>query len=483
MKKPLILAVLFFTVTFQALAATDTSDWYSFTGQSAVHRFTIKFPTDWQVFTLDDDRQGIAPKGFKGEEYPVTVQEFEGQSYAQVINYFLENGEELEVEDEIITAPREDLPSKTVIYRADQGDVQREFRLFKRGSLIVAIGRSGEYSDIASAILDSFSFEDEWYQYIDQGEQYSFIFPGAYELKVTNEGAEILDESPFFAVQKYANTTIEEVAEAAVESGQQYLEQTSMTFHGYSKVIEAKYEDDKTDKTFSRIFIEMGNDSYGLTNINLEENFPHSDYYDQYVVEILESFEFFGGGSSVGGDYKNFKDVPDSHPNAPVINELFETGVINGYADGSFKPNGKINRAELTKMIVASQTEPDPKKYKNCFSDVKTEWHAPYICYASEQGWVEGYADGSFRPGDSTNRVEALKIILEVLFDKIPEGKASGKVPDDLDLESWYGKYFIYAWNNDLLDLQHMANNNYQPSAHISRKEVAETIYRSLNLK
>ncbi len=86
-----------------------------------------------------------------------------------------------------------------------------------------------------------------------------------------------------------------------------------------------------------------------------------------------------------------FADVPETDPNAVAIDFLQESEVIKGYEDGSFKPEGEINRAELMKILVEAQgVTPDPEEYKDCFTDIKDEWFAPYVCYAKEMEWVSG---------------------------------------------------------------------------------------------
>ena len=107
----------------------------------------------------------------------------------------------------------------------------------------------------------------------------------------------------------------------------------------------------------------------------------------------------------------NFPDVPTSNQNAVAIDYLAEVGTISGYSDGTFKPTAEINRAELMKILVGSPFDLDPQIHKDCFPDVKSEWFAPYVCYAKKKGWVSGYPDGSFQPANKVNRAEGLKMI------------------------------------------------------------------------
>ncbi|MFH1284394.1 MAG: trypsin-like peptidase domain-containing protein [Candidatus Peregrinibacteria bacterium] len=184
-----------------------------------------------------------------------------------------------------------------------------------------------------------------------------------------------------------------------------------------------------------------------------------------------------------------FSDIDVYHPNFIAIDSLKSIGVINGYPDGTFKAEGEINRAELTKMVVEMIAGTPSPTYNSCFSDVKTEWFAPYICYAQAAGWVNGYPDGTFKPASNTNRVEAIKIILNAYFDgeeNIPQSEGTINMPLDADPMAWYYNFLEFAITNDLVDLQHIthyltSSYNYNGSGNMTRKEVAEMIYRVLS--
>ena len=81
-----------------------------------------------------------------------------------------------------------------------------------------------------------------------------------------------------------------------------------------------------------------------------------------------------------------FEDVSYLHPNYDSISSLVDWGIFEGYSDGTFKPDWKINRAELLKIFISGQgIEPSADLYNNCFTDVKSEWFAKYICYAKSK--------------------------------------------------------------------------------------------------
>lgn len=116
----------------------------------------------------------------------------------------------------------------------------------------------------------------------------------------------------------------------------------------------------------------------------------------------------------------SFSDVSTSHPNSDAIQGLQEKGVINGYADGSFKPDATINRAEFLKIVLEARGF-DPSVQTNCFPDVRDEWFAKYICYGKKESIISGYPDGTYKPEQEVSFVEAGKI-LTLAFDQQTQG-------------------------------------------------------------
>ncbi len=173
-----------------------------------------------------------------------------------------------------------------------------------------------------------------------------------------------------------------------------------------------------------------------------------------------------------------FSDVVNN-PNKEAIEFLYQNGIISGYDDGSFQPAKSINRAELLKILVEAKTEtPKVEDYNNCFPDVKNEWFAPYICYAKSQKWIEGYPDGSFRPGLLVNKAEAIKMLINT--QNIPIDTINGWVFDDIDNNEWYAPFIQTAKNKGLIST---SNFIYGIGNYMSRGEISENLFRSLIIK
>lgn len=156
-----------------------------------------------------------------------------------------------------------------------------------------------------------------------------------------------------------------------------------------------------------------------------------------------------------------FSDVTQDSINVDAIQTLKDEGVIEGYGDGTYKPGQKINRAEFTKIVMGPIIE--DMTQKNCFPDVKDEWFAPYVCEAKNLNVIEGYPDGEFKPGEQINFSEAAKIISNA-YELAVEGS---------DAELWYKQY-----------IDAMAEEKAVPLSvtffdeEIDRGEMAEMIYR-----
>lgn len=91
-------------------------------------------------------------------------------------------------------------------------------------------------------------------------------------------------------------------------------------------------------------------------------------------------------------------------------------GIIQGYPDGTVRPDAPVNRAEALKILLRSARMEEARPTGTGalrFPDVpEGSWFAPYVEQASARGAVEGYADGTFRPAAPITRAEAGKLLL-----------------------------------------------------------------------
>ena len=92
---------------------------------------------------------------------------------------------------------------------------------------------------------------------------------------------------------------------------------------------------------------------------------------------------------------------------------MVQAGILNGYSDGTFKPNASITRAEFA--TIAARFLSNPYSTKDRFYDTEGHWAEVYINRAAEIGWIGGYPDGSFKPDQYITRAEAVTLVNNVL--------------------------------------------------------------------
>lgn len=176
-----------------------------------------------------------------------------------------------------------------------------------------------------------------------------------------------------------------------------------------------------------------------------------------------------------------FPDVSTSHRNHAAIDFLVTSGAVQGYPDGTFKPNQSINRVETLKILFAGNglvIAPDlPTTETAGFSDVPGgQWYIGYLFYAKMNGFVQGYPDGTFHPTDQVKLGEALKMLFKVFLIEVPEVDEDTDLPNDVRASDWFAKYVALAIQKNII--KEDSNGNVKPGLGLSRGAVAEIEYR-----
>lgn len=186
-----------------------------------------------------------------------------------------------------------------------------------------------------------------------------------------------------------------------------------------------------------------------------------------------------------------FPDVPATHPNATAIEYVQSQGIVAGYPDGTFRPDSTINRAEFVKILGTTHRQwIDAEQAKQpggpfwedsmCiavfsgtdisfpYTDVrKTDWFATTVCLVASQGLIDGYPDGTFRPANTINFVEAAKIIANQHL------VTTEHDPLPTDSTPWYKPYV-----DVLADAHAIPLSIRSFDQKITRGEMAEMIWR-----
>ena len=147
-----------------------------------------------------------------------------------------------------------------------------------------------------------------------------------------------------------------------------------------------------------------------------------------------------------------FSDVKSSAWYNNAISTLTKAGILKGYEDGTFQPDGYITRAEFA--TIAIRFFSGVYEGEDLFPDIKGHWAQDYINNAANKGLVKGYEDGTFGPDRYITRAEAVTLVNRTL-NRHPHNDGLHKDmlvwPDNMDTSKWY-----YA------DMQE-ATNSHEP--------------------
>ncbi|CAH1220506.1 hypothetical protein PAECIP111892_04855 [Paenibacillus auburnensis] len=172
---------------------------------------------------------------------------------------------------------------------------------------------------------------------------------------------------------------------------------------------------------------------------------------------------------------KTFSDTT-GHWGGSTIAAAVKLQIIDGYADGSFRPNAPVTRAEFTAMIArAFGLEANPAGAE--FRDAGSNWAAGYIGALAEKGIVTGYADGSFKPGATISRAEMVTIIGRMLnLGVLPTG--TPVTFTDVGSDYWAAAAIKQAAASNLI--QGVAASSFAPRSNATRAEAVSLIIRAL---
>lgn len=136
-----------------------------------------------------------------------------------------------------------------------------------------------------------------------------------------------------------------------------------------------------------------------------------------------------------------------------AVSTLTRAGILDGYEDGSFRPNASITRAEFTKIAVSFFKHADGAS-SNPFNDVPdSAWYAEFVKAAAELGLIDGYEDGTFRPNAPITRAEACTIVNRTL----------GRAPDKDNL---LPEHEMLTWPDNSRDAWYYAQIQEATNSH-----------------
>ena len=201
------------------------------------------------------------------------------------------------------------------------------------------------------------------------------------------------------------------------------------------------------------------------------DTFPRCD--DEHEIAYLVAPCSYSGGELSDGEEppaNGFSDVSDDHPYGDAIVFVKERGIVHGHPDGTFRPHDFIDRAAFTKIIITATKEKrdiDQCRGELEFADITThDWFHAFVCVAHVNGIINGYPDGTFKPGNFVNFAEAAKIVVIAFGIAIEE--------EDLkNADSWWRPYVL-----TLAKIGGLPSSFSDPNQALTRGDMAEIIYR-----
>ena len=172
----------------------------------------------------------------------------------------------------------------------------------------------------------------------------------------------------------------------------------------------------------------------------------------------------------VGWTQAFFSDVMD-HQYVESILSIQDRNIVQGYPDGTFRPDQGITRAEILKIILEAKIPADWWSIDHvfdCFPDATDQRYAIYVCYAHQESIVKGYPDGTFKPGQEVTVAEWLKMALETFSLPVQE-------------QEWryrYGAYMDFVHTNNIFSRYAM-----DPDRSITRGEVAHLVHTLIGME
>jgi hypothetical protein len=180
----------------------------------------------------------------------------------------------------------------------------------------------------------------------------------------------------------------------------------------------------------------------------------------------------------------SFSDVPADSSLYSAVEYLRAQGSMQGYGDGTFRPNAKVNRAEAVKVIISTlSTPPDLSGItQSPYSDVAADaWYLPYVSYAqSKLGIIDGPPKATaFNPGNPVLKAQFLKMFF------IANGIDTKSLYSELNLpfsadvsnvNEWYYPHIRYAIATSMTMVT--SNGTFGPDRELTRGDIALLLYR-----
>lgn len=367
-------------------------------------------------------------------------------------------------------------------------------------------------ADVRGVLYDNFG--DEIYEIIDQND----VQPGTYDIRLDDDA--IAGEQGILKLRLNAsNSAGNDSVELAIEINEEDDNDSKKPniFKDYSDGTPFQPNKShlaisfKLDRDADEVTVEIRDDDFVVATVVEPIDLPegsHTVYWDGrdkfgdiasdgvYSYKILAgnfrgrdvekgyfSIENSADTKPIGQTCAGFNDVNKNYHYCDAIQWAKNNKVVQGFEDGTFKPEAPVTRVQALKMVLEAM---DVTTISNGgqnlgFPDTyKYDWYADYIRTGLSLGVIKGYPDGNFRPNNYVLRAEALVMALntarskgEIVIPTLNYGQPYFDTPNTNDT-AWYINHAWFAQQYDLTD-----NDNFlYPADLMTRGELADLLYR-----
>ncbi|QQR55346.1 S-layer homology domain-containing protein [Candidatus Peregrinibacteria bacterium] len=218
-------------------------------------------------------------------------------------------------------------------------------------------------------------------------------------------------------------------------------------------------------------YFEDGDDFDVTVCIDTEDDFDEENENNNCMTvddsELDEGLHYDSCGS--------FNDIVN-HWAEEYICELYDSDIVEGRSHTRFYPDSAVTRAEFLKMTLLGLGYDTHTVSAVHYSDVSSShWAYEYVTYATASGIVDGYSNGTFKPDAYISRAEALVLLLRAA-DQDDNGRVDEDEINfwDVDEDDWFAWAVVLADEENLIS--GYSDNSFRPTNSITRAEAAKIV-------
>jgi len=244
---------------------------------------------------------------------------------------------------------------------------------------------------------------------------------------------------------------------------------------------------DRFDST-KKAYVITYDDEKGIYELYPERNYDLDLTKNEITITSRKTGIFFIAQIGESFNRAVFTDIKD-HWAQYYIETLYREGIVKGRAKDVYAPDAPLTRAEFVKialMAIGEEIDLNESVDDAPFRDVPMyAWYAPFISRAKDLGLIHGYRTGFFKPDQSINRAEAIKILISAfkfnIADYISEREDDF---EDIFTDQWYFPYVNFTVRNELVDGKRNINGKvlpaFGPARPITRAEMAKLAIKTM---